>query len=121
MAKGTILLVDDERDLVKLVINRLEAEGYDVLAAYDGAQALEKARGSLGLILLDIMMPGMDGLEVLRRLRAKEETRETPVIMFTALGATKTIFDAQAAGATDYIIKPFKPEELLSLIKKYIF
>lgn len=121
MGRKTILLVDDEEDLVKIVANRIEAEGYEVLAAYNGAQALEKAKWHPGLILLDIMMPGMDGLEVLRRLRANEETRETPVIILTALSATKTIFDAQALGAMDYIIKPFKPEELLSLIKKYIF
>lgn len=115
------MLVDDERDLVKLMIKRLEAEGYEVFAAYDGAQALEKAKLRVNLILLDIMMPGMDGLEVLRRLRASEATRETPVIMFTALGDTKTIFDAQSFKATDYIIKPFKPAELLSLIRKYVF
>src|SRR3989338_1374893 len=116
MKKETILLVDDEEDLVKIVTNRLEAQGYKVLAAYDGMQALEKVKEHPGLILLDIMMPGMDGLEVLRRLRSNEATRETPVIMFTAVGATRAIFDAQALGATDYIIKPFKPEELLSLI-----
>lgn len=119
MEKETILLVDDEEDLVKIVTNRLEAEGYEVLVAYDGWQALEKVKANPNLILLDIMMPGMDGLEALRRLKNNEETREIPVIMFTAVGATKAIFDAQALGATDYIIKPFKPEELLSLVKRY--
>lgn len=120
MKKEIILLVDDEKDLVKIVKNRIEAAGYEVLVAYDGAQALEKVKERPDLILLDIMMPGLDGLEVLRRLRNNLETKEVPVIMFTAAGESKSILEAQGLGATDYIIKPFQPEKLLSLIKRYI-
>lgn len=121
MKKETILLVDDEKEPAEIMRNRLEAAGYGVSVAYDGEQALEKAREHPSIILLDIMLPGIDGLEVLHQLRDSEETRETPVIMLTAVGGTKSIFEAQDLGATDYIIKPFKPEELLSLIRRYIF
>ncbi len=120
MEKEIILLVDDEKDLVKIVKNRLEAAGYGVLVAYDGAQALEKVKERPNLVLLDIMMPGLDGFEVLRRLRNNKNTREIPVIMFTAAGESRSIFEAQGLGVTDYIIKPFEPEKLLSLIKRCI-
>jgi len=116
----TILVVDDERELTETVKNFLEARHYVVAVAYNGTQALEKARERPDMILLDIVMPGINGLEVLRRLRTDPVTREVPVIMLTAKGETQSIFDAQSLMATDYIIKPFSLEELSILIGRYL-
>ena len=120
MEKKAILVVDDEVDVVMILKKQLMASGYEVSVAYDGLQAVEKAKECPDLILLDITMGGMDGIEVLRRVRDAAETKETPVIMVTAKGASASILDAQNLGATDYIIKPFELKDLLSLIKKYI-
>jgi len=120
MKTNVILLVDDEEDLVVFVKIRLERAGYKVLVAYDGLQALEKVQEVPDLILLDIMMPEMDGFEALRQLKNKHETRYIPVIMLTAKGAAGDIFKSQELGATDYIIKPFEIPQLLELIKKYL-
>ena len=121
MQGKTILLVDDEKDIVKVVKNRLEKAGYQVVVAYDGPGALEKAKESPGLILLDIMMPGMDGYEVLKKMRDNPETRFTPVIMFTVRAETSSIFKAQDLGVTDYIMKPYDLADLLKLVKKHVF
>ena len=120
MERKSILVVDDEVDVVRVLKKQLMASGYEVLVAYDGLQAVEEVKKCPDLILLDITMNGMDGIEVLRRVRDAVETKEIPVIMVTAKGASSSILDAQNLGATDYIIKPFELKELLSLIKKYI-
>lgn len=117
-----ILLVDDEKELVELIKQRLEASGYEVLTAYNGPEALEKAKDEddIELIILDIMMPVIDGIEVLRRLRNEVKTRMVPVVMLTAKGDTESMMKAGELGSTDYVIKPFDAKELLDLIKKYI-
>ena len=120
MERKSILVVDDEVDVVRVLRKQLMASGYEVLVAYDGLQAVEEVKKCPDLILLDITMNGMDGIEVLRRVRDAVETKEIPVIMVTAKGASSSILDAQNLGATDYIIKPFEFKELLPLIKKYI-
>src|SRR4051794_40937194 len=85
MHKGTILIIDDEKDLIELVRYNLEKDGYDSISATDGQSGLEIAqRHKLDLIVLDLMMPGMDGLEVCRRLRADPRTGRVPLIMLTA-------------------------------------
>ena len=119
--KEKILIIDDEPEFAELMQLRLEANSYTVEAAADGESGIAKAlEWGPDLILLDIMMPGMDGLEVLRRLRRKPQTKHTPVIMLTARGETKSIFAAQDAGATEYIIKPCDIHELLRMVRKYI-
>lgn len=119
--RNKILLVDDEPALVDMVKMRLEANKYEVITAYNGREGLEKADAEKpDLILLDIMMPEMDGYEVLRKLRHKSEMLDIPVIMFTAKTDSQSIFETQDLKATDYIIKPFNPKDLLRLIKKYI-
>ncbi|HAH20773.1 MAG: hypothetical protein A2Y00_02780 [Omnitrophica WOR_2 bacterium GWF2_43_52] len=116
-----ILVVDDEENIRKLIETRLKANQYNVITASNGAEALEKAESEApDLILLDIMMPELDGLEVLRKLKSKFETSSIPVIMLTGKMDTGTILSAQDLEAKDYIIKPFEPQELLNLIKKYI-
>ncbi len=116
-----ILVVDDEVQLVEMLKMRLEAEGYEVSTASDGEEALGKAKDlKPDLIVLDIMMPKMDGFEVLRRLRADLETQHTPVVMLTAKGDTETMFKTHDLGSTDYFIKPFDTKELLDFIKRYV-
>jgi DNA-binding response OmpR family regulator len=115
-----ILLVDDERELVETVKPFLEDREYEVSVAYNGKEALEKARACPDLILLDIIMPGIDGFEVLRRLRADPVTCDVPVIMLTAKGETRAIFEARSLKATDYLIKPFSLGELSALIGRYL-
>ena len=120
MEKKKILLVDDEQGFVDTVKQYLESRKYNVIVANDGKEALEKVEENPDLILLDIIMPGIDGFEVLRRLRNNLRTRYIPVIMLTARGESKAILKAQDLGTTDYIIKPFSLKELLYLVKRYI-
>jgi CheY-like chemotaxis protein len=120
MEKKKILLVDDEQGFVEIVKPYLESRKYNVIVANNGKEALEKVEENPDLILLDIIMPGIDGFEVLRRLRNNLRTRYIPVIMLTARGESKAILKAQDLGTTDYIIKPFSLKELLYLVKRYI-
>jgi pilus assembly protein CpaE len=113
-----ILIVDDDIDSLKLIGLMLQRHGYEVMAASSGTQALQKAGAELpDLIILDIMMPDMDGYDVCRRLRAEPNTQAIPIIMFTA----KTLVDDKVAGfeagADDYLTKPTHPAELASRVK----
>jgi two-component system alkaline phosphatase synthesis response regulator PhoP len=118
MAKGTILIIDDERDLIEMVRYNLDKDGYDVISATDGPSGLEIAlRHKLDLIVLDLMMPGMDGLEVCRRLRADARTSRVPLIMLTAKATEADRVVGLEMGADDYVTKPFSPRELLARVK----
>jgi DNA-binding response OmpR family regulator len=119
MNKGTILIIDDEKDLVELVrYNLVEKEGYDVISANDGPSGLEIAqKHKVDLIVLDLMMPGMDGLEVCRRLRADARTSRVPLIMLTAKATEADRIVGLELGADDYITKPFSPRELVARVK----
>ncbi|MCX5712257.1 MAG: response regulator [Candidatus Omnitrophica bacterium] len=120
MAKK-ILIIDDEKDAVSGVAMRLEATGYQVIGAYNGPDGLKLAMEQKPrLILLDLMMPGMDGFEVLRKLKANDQTRNIPVIIFSCKGESDAIFKTQDLGSVDYIIKPFESQELLDLVKRHI-
>lgn len=110
-----ILVVDDERLLVKGLKRSLEAEGYEVVAAYDGAAALELAADpGVDLVVLDIMLPRVDGLEVCRRLR---QTSKVPIIMLTAKGDDIDRIVGLEMGADDYLPKPFNTRELIARIR----
>ncbi len=118
MSKGTILVIDDEKDLVELVRSNLERDGFDVAAAHDGSTSLQQAKRTLpNLILLDIMMPGMDGLDVCREIRADSRTRSIPVIMLTARAEETDKVVGLELGADDYMTKPFSPRELVARVK----
>lgn len=118
MAK-TILTVDDERSIVRLVQVNLERQGYNVLTAYDGRQALEQiAENRPDMVICDVMMPYMDGFEVLRQLRLNAQTRDLPVIMLTAKAMDNDVFTGYQRGATCYLTKPFSPPELISFVKR---
>lgn len=114
-----ILLVDDEPGILELLANRLKANDYEVITASVGQEGLEKAgKEKPDLMLLDVMMPEMGGLEVLRHLKKVPETRNIPVIMFTVKAGKEDIERAILAGASDYITKPFTPRILLERIKE---
>jgi DNA-binding response OmpR family regulator len=110
-----ILVVDDEKDLVDLISYNLQRNGYEVLAAHDGAVALEIARSERpDLVILDLMLPGLDGMEVARQLRMDSATANLPVIMLTAKGEEVDVVVGLALGADDYITKPFSMKILLA-------
>jgi DNA-binding response OmpR family regulator len=117
--KKKILIVDDESDYVEMLKMRLEANGFDVICAYDGIEGLKMASaGKPNVILLDIMMPGIDGREVLTRLKRAQDTAGIPVVMLTAKGESSSILGAQDSGAADYLIKPCEASELLDTINR---
>lgn len=112
-ATPLVLVADDDRDILSLVTFRLERSGYRVVQASDGAEALELAlEEAPDLAVLDLMMPRLTGLEVTRALRDDERTREVPVILLTARVQEVDVQAGLAAGATDYVKKPFSPQEL---------
>jgi two-component system alkaline phosphatase synthesis response regulator PhoP/two-component system response regulator VicR len=114
-----ILVVDDERPIVRLVQVNLEHAGYEVVAAYDGKEALEKVEQEKpDLIILDVMMPQMDGFEVMQRLQANPKTRDIPVIMLTAKAQDADVFRGWQSGVTLYLTKPFSPFELISFVRR---
>lgn len=113
--KYRILVVDDERRMVGFIRLNLEQDGFEVIEAYNGTEALDRLRDSLpDLILLDVMMPDIDGFEVLRMIR---EISQVPVIMLTAKGEEEDKVKGLELGADDYVTKPFSPRELVSRVK----
>ena len=113
--KYRILVVDDEKRMVGFIRLNLEQDGFIVIEAYNGSQALDRMRDSLpDLILLDVMMPDMDGFEVLQTIR---EISAVPVIMLTAKGEENDKVKGLELGADDYVTKPFSPRELVSRVK----
>mgnify|MGYP001608914584 CR=1 FL=1 len=114
----TILVVDDDIDILELVKMSLTADGLNVMTASDGPDALEQIKAnSPDLILLDLMMPGMSGFEVIEKLKAGSQTRTIPVIMLTARAQTHEKIEGLNAGADDYITKPFEPKELTARVE----
>lgn len=108
-----ILVADNDEDILTLVSFRLERQGYEVLVARDGAEALERARAELpDLCVLDVMMPKLTGYDVTRELRADPRTADVPVILLTARVQEADVRTGYDAGADDYVRKPFAPQEL---------
>jgi two-component system phosphate regulon response regulator PhoB len=118
MAKPRLLIVEDERSLIKPLEYNFQREGYDTIVAHDGEEGLRKAQMLLpDLIILDIMLPGMNGIDVCKELRAGERTREIPVIMLTARAEETDQVVGFSVGADDYVTKPFSTKVLLQRIK----
>jgi DNA-binding response OmpR family regulator/DNA-binding CsgD family transcriptional regulator len=116
-----VLIVDDVPDNVSLLHDAMEQAGYTVLIALDGASALQRAAEALpDVILLDARMPGMDGFEVARRLKADAETSHIPIIFMTGLTETEHIEAALAAGGVDYVTKPVKPREIIARMRVHL-
>lgn len=119
MAK--ILAVDDEKHIVRLVQINLQKEGYEVATANTGKQALEVVgEFKPDLIVMDVMMPEMDGFEALKKLKENPATREIPVIMLTAKAQDADVFRGWQSGADLYLTKPFNPAELLTFVKRLL-
>ena len=115
---ATILIVEDETDLSELMRYNLEAEGFRVVGAESGDEAVERIRdGVPDLILLDWMLPGLSGIELTRRWRSRDETMRTPIIMITARGEEEERVRGLATGADDYVVKPFSMPELVARIQ----
>ena len=121
MVREKVLIIDDEKLIVKSTGMALKYFGYDTLEAFAGESGIAMAQqGKPDLILLDIMMPGMDGWEVLQRLKEEETTRNIPVIIFTAKEYSNGPALAKSMGASDYIAKPFEPDILHKLIEIHL-
>jgi len=121
VVRPKILVVDDEPEAVELLEFNLRQAGYEVVAAADGAEALKKARAVLpGLIVLDLMLPEVDGLEVCKMLRRDPATTSIPVMMVTAKAAEIDRILGLELGADDYLTKPFSPRELVLRVKKIL-
>lgn len=119
--KHKILVVDDQKHIVRLVQITLEKAGYEVIPAYDGVEALELVeKDPPDLIVLDVMMPRMDGFEVLQRLQADPRFQRIPVVMLTAKAQDADIWRGWASGVSSYLVKPFNPRELLTFVQRIL-
>jgi DNA-binding response OmpR family regulator len=116
-SRKRVLVVDDEKDIVELVAYNLGRNGYETLLAYDGAHALQIAVKKIpDLIILDLMLPGVDGMEVARKLKAEPRTASIPILMLTAKGEETDVVVGLTLGADDYVTKPFSMKVLLARV-----
>ena len=119
MAK-TIMTVDDSTSVRQMVSFTLRTAGYEVVEAVDGAQALEKLRAPMHLILTDLNMPRLDGIELVKRVSADPVHKYIPIVLLTTESQDSKKQAGRAAGATGWIVKPFQAEQLLAVIKKVL-
>jgi DNA-binding response OmpR family regulator len=121
MSKGIVLVIDDEKDLIELVRYNFEKDGFRVLDAADGESGLSRAvREKPDVIILDLMLPGIDGFEVCRAMRSQSETSRIPIIVLTAKTSETDRIVGLELGADDYMTKPFSPRELIARVKALI-
>lgn len=117
----TVLVVEDDKVTAKLIEHRLTREGFEVLHFTDGAEAWEFLKGGrVDLVILDVKVPGMNGFEILERLRDEERTRRLPVMVVTAMGGETDVVRGLGLGASDYMLKPFSPSELLARARRLL-
>ncbi|MEP6887578.1 MAG: response regulator transcription factor [Nitrospirales bacterium] len=118
----TILIVEDDEDMVTLLQFLLEREGYQAILASDGRQAhhLIDTLSPPRLVLLDVMLPYHNGFELVAHIRSKEPWRDVPIVMLTADSAERDIVRALDAGASDYVVKPFNPKELMARLRRFL-
>ena len=120
MAK-TILIVDDSASMRQLVTFALKDAGYDVIAAVDGKDALGKLNGTkVDIVVTDLNMPNMDGITLIKQLRSSATNKFTPVVMLTTESQESRKQEGRTAGASGWIVKPFTPEKLIEVIKKFV-
>ena len=121
MSKEHILIIEDETDIQELIQFNLKKEGYQVTSTLTGEEGISKLKVSHpDLVLLDLMLPGIDGFEVCRRLKSDTETKKIPIIILTAKGEESDIVSGLELGADDYITKPFKPRVLIARIRSVL-
>jgi len=118
----SILIVEDDKFLRELMVQKLQKEGYNIVEAVDGEEGIKKVKEEKpGLVLLDLILPGIDGFEVLSRIKADSEVSQIPVIILSNLGQREDVERGMALGAADYLIKAhFTPGEIIEKIKKII-
>lgn len=117
----TIMTVDDSASVRQMVAFTLKGAGYQVIEAGDGRDALNKLNGAgVQMVITDLNMPNMNGLELIKALRAKPECKFMPIVFLTTESQADKKTEAKAAGATGWIVKPFKPEQLLAVVKKVL-
>lgn len=117
----TILAVDDSASMRQMVTFTLKGAGFNVIDAVDGVDALSKVKGkSVDLVLTDVNMPRMDGIALIRELRAQPSFKFTPILMLTTESGSDKKSEGKSAGATGWIVKPFNPDQLLATIKKVL-
>lgn len=120
MAK-TIMIVDDSASMRQLVSFAIKGAGHDLIAADNGKDALAKlGRGPIDLFITDVNMPEMDGIELIKQLRAMADYRFTPIVMLTTESQEAKKQEGKAAGASGWIVKPFRPEQLVSVVKRFV-
>jgi DNA-binding response OmpR family regulator len=119
--RPAVMVVEDDRVIVTLLRHILERRGYDVWMAADGREALRRLNGDPpALVLLDIVLPYVDGFELIRQIRATPSWSDVPVIMLTVKAQERNVVRALDAGADDYMVKPFKPEELAARVRRFL-
>jgi twitching motility two-component system response regulator PilG len=122
VSKKTILVVEDEESLLKLESILLTSKGFEVIGAANGSIALDiLAKEKVDLVLLDIMLPEIDGFEVCRRIKNNPETRNLPVIMLTAKKSQEDLFRGDEVGADWYVTKPFKSAKVIETIERFLY
>ncbi|MDD4871899.1 MAG: response regulator transcription factor [Kiritimatiellae bacterium] len=118
MSAKKILVVEDDEDIMELISYNLKREGYSVMKAVNGEEAIKQAQSALpDIVLLDLMLPEIDGLEVCRRLKSDSKTRNIPVVMVTAKDEESDVVAGLELGAEDYVVKPFRPKELVARVR----
>lgn len=115
-----IMTVDDSASVRQMVAFTLKEEGFDVVEAKDGKDALSKLGSPVDMIVTDLNMPNMDGIELIKNVRAKSDMKFVPIIMLTTESQADKKSEGKKAGATGWIVKPFKPEQLMSVVKKVL-
>ncbi len=117
----TFLVVDDSASMRQLVAFAVKDAGFDVIEAANGKDAMDKARGAkLDMVITDLNMPEMDGIELIKQLRGKAEYKFTPIVMLTTESQEAKKQEGKSAGASGWIVKPFNPEQLLEVVKKFV-
>ena len=121
MKKPKIVVIEDEVDILEVINYNLSKEGFDVCSALDGEEGLALVKKEVpDLVLLDLMLPGLDGIEICRKLKTDYSTRSIPIIMVTAKGEESDIVLGLGMGADDYMVKPFRPRELIARIRSVL-
>ncbi|KPK02400.1 MAG: chemotaxis protein CheY [Nitrospira bacterium SG8_35_4] len=120
MAK-TILIAEDSASMRQLISFTLKGAGYDVIESEDGKDALSKVNGAqIDMVISDLNMPAMDGIELLKQLRTDAKFKFTPIVMLTTESQASKVVEAKLAGVSGWIIKPFDPEKLIETVKKFV-
>ncbi len=114
----TILTVDDSASIRQMVTFTLKGAGYDVIEAVDGVDGLAKMTADVGMVITDLNMPNLDGIGFIKKVRANPKTKFIPIVMLTTESQAGKKQEGKSAGATGWIVKPFKPEQLLGVVKK---